>query len=59
MNCPKCKTAFDEPMEECNSKIINSGKGYNWEFGQPEYWFEAELTCPQCKHQWDISDSSL
>ena len=59
MNCPKCNIWFDEPLQECDVKIINSGKQHNYEFGQTEYWFEAEFTCPKCKHKWEISDSSL
>lgn len=51
VTCPQCHTEQD-------AKVINSGKGYNTEFGQTEYWFEAELKC-SCGFDGVIGDSSL
>ncbi len=59
MRCPKCEYKIDEPFEECQYKLLDSGKGYNDTFGQVEHWFRVDLTCPECQHVFNYSDSSL
>ena len=51
--CPKCK------QETFYVKPENTGKGYNYEFSQPEYWFDGEGKCSECDYTGYYSDSSL
>ena len=59
IKCPKCDYMIHEPVEECESTVVNSGSGYIPEFGQTAFWCDYELTCPDCSTKFGYSDSSL
>lgn len=59
MKCLCCNTELFDILETCEHTILDSGSVYNYEFGQMDYWFEAELHCHNCGHKFYHSDSSL
>jgi predicted nucleic-acid-binding Zn-ribbon protein len=51
--CPKCR------QESFIVTVENTGKGFNAEFEQTEYWFEGQGECTECGHSEHYADGSL
>ena len=55
----ECGNEIYDVTEEPSFKHTGGGDGYNYEFGQVEYWFTGEFKCSNCGRIIQYSDSSL
>ena len=58
MKCPECNKDVGD-LAKLENKNMESGQGYNHEFGQTEHLFSADFKCPECGKWFYHGDSSL